>query len=173
MRAISLWQPWASLVVHGKKRIETRDYAISEGPIAIHAAQRWTREQRSFCMEEPFLSALTDVFGEPNRGMKNPFSLPLGGVIGTVIVDACLVISDRKKELHMCPPPEPERSFGNYSDGRFAILLRNPIAFSEPRPYKGAQRIFHIPNDVMAMHLPARLQVTMKIRNGKILVEDP
>ena len=40
MKAITIWQPWASLLVSGRKRYETRSWATSyRGPIAIHAAR--------------------------------------------------------------------------------------------------------------------------------------
>lgn len=41
MKAVTLWQPWASLVAIGAKTIETRSWATSyRGPLAIHAAAR-------------------------------------------------------------------------------------------------------------------------------------
>lgn len=40
MKAITIRQPWASLLVTGKKHYETRGWSISyTGPIAIHAAK--------------------------------------------------------------------------------------------------------------------------------------
>lgn len=45
MKAITVWQPWASLLVSGRKRYETRSWATSyRGPIAIHAAKRPVRQ---------------------------------------------------------------------------------------------------------------------------------
>jgi len=39
MKAITLWQPWASLIACGAKKYETRSWSTSyRGPIAIHAA---------------------------------------------------------------------------------------------------------------------------------------
>lgn len=41
MKAITIWQPWASLLACGGKRFETRPWATSyRGPIAIHAAKK-------------------------------------------------------------------------------------------------------------------------------------
>ena len=41
MKAITIWQPWASLLACGGKRFETRSWATSyRGPIAIHAAKK-------------------------------------------------------------------------------------------------------------------------------------
>ncbi len=40
MKALTLWQPWASAVAVGAKRIETRSWSTEyRGPLAIHAAQ--------------------------------------------------------------------------------------------------------------------------------------
>ena len=37
MRALSLWQPWASLIFDGRKKIETRHWEmLYRGPLAIH-----------------------------------------------------------------------------------------------------------------------------------------
>ena len=39
MKAITIWQPWATLLPLGVKLYETRSWATSyRGPIAIHAA---------------------------------------------------------------------------------------------------------------------------------------
>ena len=47
MLALSLWQPWASAIAVGAKVFETRHWATERrGLIAIHAAKRWTRDQR-------------------------------------------------------------------------------------------------------------------------------
>jgi len=40
MKAISLWEPWATAIAIGAKKIETRSWATSyRGPLAIHAAK--------------------------------------------------------------------------------------------------------------------------------------
>src|SRR5258708_5270609 len=41
VKALTLWQPWASLIAVGAKTIETRSWSTSyRGPLAIHAAKR-------------------------------------------------------------------------------------------------------------------------------------
>lgn len=41
MKAITLHQPWASLVVVGAKTVETRSWATSyRGPLVVHAGKR-------------------------------------------------------------------------------------------------------------------------------------
>ena len=41
MKALTIWQPWASLIARGVKQYETRSWATKyRGPIAIHAAMK-------------------------------------------------------------------------------------------------------------------------------------
>jgi hypothetical protein len=45
MRALSIRQPWAWLIVHGFKPVENRDWATDyRGPLAIHAGKTCTRK---------------------------------------------------------------------------------------------------------------------------------
>lgn len=111
MRALTLRQPWASLVVRGAKQIETRERSTSyRGLIAIHASRTFDPAQWRLSDREPFASAL---------GGLN-LHKTLGKVIGTV-------------ELVDCRPVEEigeisaqERAFGHFEAGRWAWVLRNP-----------------------------------------------
>lgn len=67
MKVLTLHQPWASLVAHGVKSIETRSWSTKHrGPLAIHAAvKRPSQAQRfgSFYVDwglDPSLGALTN-----------------------------------------------------------------------------------------------------------------
>ncbi len=60
MKAISLLQPWATLVAIGAKRIETRSWATNyRGPLAIHASKS-PKMVNKLTWDEPFYSALKD-----------------------------------------------------------------------------------------------------------------
>lgn len=42
MKALTLWQPWASLIAVGAKTIETRSWSTKyRGPLAIHASKHY------------------------------------------------------------------------------------------------------------------------------------
>jgi hypothetical protein len=61
MRAISLWQPWASAIALRLKSNETRGWATTyRGPLAIHAALRFDGQQRAFAETERALVATVD-----------------------------------------------------------------------------------------------------------------
>lgn len=55
MKAISLWQPWASLIACGAKPYETRSWAPPRSmigqPIAIHAAKKVDRDAAAFATD--------------------------------------------------------------------------------------------------------------------------
>ena len=52
MKALTLTQPWATLVAIGAKTIETRGWSTSyRGPLAIHAAKKFPENARRFTTE--------------------------------------------------------------------------------------------------------------------------
>jgi activating signal cointegrator 1 len=49
MKAITLHQPYATLLAHGFKLYETRSWLTRyRGQLAIHASKQWTRSQMAF-----------------------------------------------------------------------------------------------------------------------------
>jgi hypothetical protein len=71
MKALSIRQPWAHLVVTGRKRVENRAWATRyRGPLIIHAGVRWT--------DEP----IDEI--ENRHDIRIPRDLPRGGIVGLV-----------------------------------------------------------------------------------------
>lgn len=140
MKAISLWQPWASLVALGAKQIETRHWqapaAITGQRIAIHAAKR--ESQLYLCDIEPFSKWIARE------------EVPLGAIVATAVLDRSVSMTvegiERLVNLH----PE-EHAFGNYAVGRFAWVLRDVKALRRPIPFKGRQGVFDVPEGAFAM----------------------
>ena len=127
IHAVTLWQPWASLVAQGAKHIETRSWLTSyRGPLAIHAAKRYTPDLQVMADQEPFRSALAGIDPEGYLGMV---------VAVAELVDCRLITADNI-------PPEPERSFGDYRPGRFMWILRDICKLAEPVPVKGKQGLW-------------------------------
>lgn len=131
-KAISLWQPWASLVMLGAKTFETRSWWPNyTGPLVIHAAKKWDRENKY--LGEPFKTVLKDA------GITKVTDLHLGCALGTVeLLD---VVSTEAVRGRIS---KQERAFGDYSDGRFAWRLANPKPFPQPIPTIGRQGFFYI-----------------------------
>lgn len=154
---ISLYQPWASLWVHGKKLIETRSWAWKArlpSVLAVHAAKRWTRDQEDLCGEDPFHPALL-ACGYADGRRLNGDALPRGAVVGLVRLVEC-VPAGQVSFLSTDEPPcwfkdglyrylglgPTERAFGDYSPGRFAWLTDRRLAFAEPLPLRGFQSVW-------------------------------
>ena len=91
MKAISIMQPWALLLVCGVKQYETRTWRTSHrGLLYIHASQRLTEEMRQLCGEEPLRSLLK------KQGVSRATELRLGALIGTVEVIDCIDADARR-----------------------------------------------------------------------------
>jgi activating signal cointegrator 1 len=147
-KVLTLWQPWASLLVHGVKQIETRpkptSWTVEKGIYLIHAASKWSKEQIEICKQKPFHDALTYL--EYEYLDKKLFNLPLGQIIGAIeVTKSCNIFSLTENMAQIdtigdveiiC---EPELSFGDYRTDRFAWLTKNPRILKEPIPYKGGQ----------------------------------
>lgn len=147
MRAISLWQPWASAVALGLKKIETRHWATDyRGPLAIHAAKRWQADQQEFAAIERGLGRL-------------PSRLPFGAIVA--VVDLVDVRATDELVLTIHPI---EKMYGNYSPGRFGWILHDVRALPEPIPCKGHQSFFSVPDD--GLPLTAQQQRDNRERHG-------
>lgn len=130
MKALTLTQPWATLVILGVKGWETRSWwprGIEIGDrIAIHAAKGWTRDDIDFAFDLAARDILPRALhAEPDT------DLPRGAVLGTV------VFTGYRPTVGMVPG-EIEAMLGDYSPGRWAWGLVSPRAFREPIPAKGA-----------------------------------
>jgi hypothetical protein len=74
--AISLWQPWATLVAIGAKRIETRGWSPwYRGALVIHASKRFAVPERDLCDWPIFKVALA------RGGYTSWKELPLGAAV--------------------------------------------------------------------------------------------
>lgn len=127
MKAISLWQPYASAIPYGLKRVETRHWSTNyRGELAIHASKKDTTELR----------AVAYLGGMQAR------ELPFGYVVAIVTLVDVL-----PSELLRGLVSDAETHFGDYGPNRFGWILHNvrPI---KPFPFKGGQGFFNIPNEL-------------------------
>jgi activating signal cointegrator 1 len=136
MKAISLLQPWATLVVIGAKKIETRSWnSKHRGPLLIHASRKMDSLQKAICETTPF-----------NEALKTVDELPLGKIIGVVNVVETSTTEFFKqcsegiplKKRYSKKEWEMELAFGDYNPGRFGWLLQDPVSFEHHYPIKGS-----------------------------------
>lgn len=159
-RVLTLWEPWASLLAYGIKKIETRPSATSwtqeKGAYLIHSAQKFTREQAEICQQEPFKSELEKlglINGEYRSGClihkSGIYHFPLGKIIGAVEIEECCKVVKDWSNLNYCilerksyinfGVVSPEYNLGDYGHGRYGWICQNPRLLKEPIPYKGGQ----------------------------------
>lgn len=128
MKALTLTQPWASLVIEGVKNWETRSWrpsglVIGER-IAIHAAKDWTRDDVEFAFD----LAARDILPLA-RHPEPDTDLPRGVVLGTVVFTGYTPTGPGFGEL--------EELLGDYTPGRFAWGLADPREYARPIPARG------------------------------------
>lgn len=123
---LSLWEPWASLMVEGFKLHETRHWPTKvRGQVAIHAAKK------------------VDVGGAPHElceiamGPNWAQTRPAGCVLGVGDLTGCYRTEDVAGTLH-----ESDLEAGNYAPGRFAFQVAAFRPLREPIPIVGRQGFF-------------------------------
>ena len=147
MKALTDWQPWASLIMIGAKEIETRSRPIRyRGPLAIHAAAKLSQSARIWTAATPEIATALPCPVE---------ELPTGAVLGTVNIVACWPIrenhpderyavlmagTDHQTEITISGD---EYLFGDYRPGRYAWVLNNPRPFRVPIAAKGRQGLWN------------------------------
>jgi hypothetical protein len=122
MKALSIRQPWAWLVVEGHKDIENRSWYIRQrGRVFVHASKGCTRDEYACAcaFAEPLLP--------PGVIIPNLIDLPRGGLVGSVEIVKC--------------------SFQSHSPwfvGIYGAVLKNPKVM-EFRPMAGQLGFFDVP----------------------------
>jgi hypothetical protein len=135
-KVLTLWQPWATLLVIGAKKIETRpsftSWTVDKGTYLIHAAQKWTSELDAISKQSPFKEVLKS------------HSLSLGCIIGSIdIIDCYPIFETHNGYFELIGSnikiSEAEIAFGNYDEGRYAWICNNPKILETAIPYKNGQ----------------------------------
>lgn len=109
---ITLTQPWASLMAHGWKTIETRSWRTRfSGPLAIHAAKGFPKVCRTLFDLEFFGPMLLQ------SGYTSAEQLPLGKLLAVCFLDRCETTDYMRGIISPM-----EEAFGDYSPGRFAFV---------------------------------------------------
>lgn len=146
MRAITIRQPWASLIALGQKFVETRSRRIGfRGPLAIHASGTLEPWQVALMAEEPFrtvLEAAGLIRVDPGDRSVNVTALPLGAIVAHAELIACAPVEEVRirllPKIALQKHPPHEIAFGDYSAGRFGWLLDQVRPLRHPIPARGA-----------------------------------
>lgn len=148
MKAITVWQPWAQLLVDGHKHIETRPWATSyRGVILIHAGKKPFKETvntmprtaqellRKWYEPDGDNRLRVDAHGYLDR------HFPEGAIIGKARLTDCFLVELSSREYVRTMEPA-ELLLGDFSTGRWGWVLEDPVVFPEPIPAAGKQRLW-------------------------------
>lgn len=147
MKALTIWQPWATLIIIGAKPFEWREWdyrtrvpGAIHHRIVIHAANRKVNTQEVAVLLHD-LGTRRDGSGldvekaRPllERAYRNPNCLPLGAGLGTAVIG------------------EPRTAAQVYPDNprcdasRWGWPMGDPVAFEPIVPCRGAQGFWNWP----------------------------
>lgn len=126
MKALTLWQPWASLVADGRKKIDTRSWAppqtlVPENLFAIHAGGAIIKPE--FARQFGYL----------------PLRLPRGAVLCIVrFVEAFRFTAENVARISV-----EERAYGDFTPGRWGWRMELVHNFDPPIPARGSRRLWN------------------------------
>lgn len=122
MKCLSLKQPWARLMFHGKP-IENRKWKTEyRGPLLIHASMNCDKEGELW-IRQNFPKTLPEICFYPR-----------GVIIGRVDLVDCV-------ESHPSP----------WFFGPYGFVFENPVEFKMPIPWRGMLGLFEVPEGVRGL----------------------
>jgi len=118
MKALSIKQPWAYMIVLGHKPVENRNWKTDyRGPLYIHASKTWDQNGAEWIIENfPYLEPAV-------HGSKTL----RGGIIGSVNMVACV-----------------PSCFSLWFTGKWGFLF-SKAQLMNFRPYPGSLNFFDVP----------------------------
>lgn len=126
MRAITVHQPWADLLVLGTKTEMDRSWKISHrGPLAIHASLK------------------IDLDACNDRGI-NPESLTTGAIVGLVDLFDIVKVDENNPNKQLLKQSTKKSNGKTFYQWRF----NNPQPLENPVPATGRKGIFHVPDEL-------------------------
>jgi hypothetical protein len=161
VKALTIRQPWATLIADGVKTIETRSWSTRHrGPLAVHAGLT------KIAGTDPGMADVYRPLLQPERAGMLRRPLALGAVVATAVLADCvpmLVLGDDGDHHapHLCLDSDGEAMllldhgerdwennagdqlpFGDFAPGRWAWVLTDVQPFVTPIPAKGRQGLW-------------------------------
>lgn len=163
MKALSLWQPWATLIAIGAKPEETRSWPapawLIGQRIAIHAAKKPVEQATADVPDDAMEAMVRALVG---AGVE-PLALPLGKVVCTAVLKGCGRVV--RRELPSTGNPHgvaidhtgrrvPINPFGDFSVGRWLWYL-DQVEPVEPYAVVGRQGVFDLDGPAAVRRTPS------------------
>jgi hypothetical protein len=130
VRALTLTEPWATLMALREKAVETRSWRLPRHligeEVAIHASKMFPKWAKETCDEVTFRNALTVSIDSVQECKP-------GHVLCIVKFISCVPTEQVRGRLS-----RKELEFGDYADGRFAWFSELVERLPQPVAAKGA-----------------------------------
>jgi hypothetical protein len=128
MKALSIRQPWAFLIIAGEKPIENRSWVSNySGPLLIHASSSFDKAGYQW-VKKNF----------PRLKMPTPAKYELGAIIGSVDMVGCV--------------PYGEDYHSPWFSGPYGFLFRSSKQFDQAIPFKGQLGFFEVPDELLKLY---------------------
>ena len=134
MKALSIHQPFASLIATGEKWVENRAWSTSyRGPLAIHASK-----------------------GSRYLEREELKQYPTGVIVAVARLDDCRSIEwleneARNREIGTAGMLVDHVLDHPHTEGPWCWILSNVVALDQPIPYRGAQGLFEVPDQTIEL----------------------
>lgn len=151
MKALSIRQPWAELILQGRKTIELRTWHTHyRGRIVIHAGQQ--------CKEEHCRAYGLD-----------PQKLVRGALVGTVEIVDIIAFDEESYNAHAAE----HLRLGGWPGDLVGWRLANPLRFETPIPMSGRQGLFDVDDALVATSPPGPLSQRERGRESAVSQRPP
>lgn len=152
MKALSVWQPWASLLMAGIKSYETRGWEppvdLMGTRILIHASAT-TRGIGHY--NAPALRGTAARQEARARLGLDLRALPYGCILGSARLAFVLFAGQGLASDVL----DDEKALGDWSPGRYAWRLTDHLPLDRPIPWRGQQGLFDIPDHILTQGVRA------------------
>jgi hypothetical protein len=146
MKAISLQQPWAWLMVNGHKDIENRKWTTSlRGPVLVHASKTFDHESVYLIQD-----ILEELYQAGDFKVTLPEKFDIGGIVGMFNITQVVTESDNPW------------FFGPYG---FVVKEARPLPFF---PLRGQLNFFEVSDDTYLTILKAARDQAWAVFNPKL-----
>ena len=138
MRALTICQPYAELIMRGEKRVENRTWSIDyRGALLIHAGK-----------SRAWLESYSPL----------PEPMDFGAIVGVCQLRGCIRFRPLRKLDPVILEAWPWLDGHPHCEGPYCWILEDVFPFQEPVPYRGMQGIFDVPAGLVATGLSQAME---------------
>lgn len=133
MKALSILQPWAEVILAGYKSVENRSWRRDNFPrrFLIHAGKKYDGESECFIIST-LLEMGNLTYLQADDYAKKLRTAPRGAILGEATIEQCV------------GPLQVPREDAPWAFGPWCYLLGNVKRFGVPVPYRGELGFFEV-----------------------------